>query len=204
VPGDGTDCTAVAPSAAAAPGGAVWVAWSGTFCAASGPRALLLAPGTTTAAVGPLIAPGAAENVLLPTALSTALAVRPDGSAVLAYAGTGRVLAWRAGAGEEPVQLATTGDRTTDAVLAAAEPSTGRVWAAWRDPAKGALVVRRSDADGRTFGSARPITPPLLLGDLERNLGTWTIAADDGRLVVAFAVPGSSSRAGSAWYTVLR
>jgi hypothetical protein len=75
---------------------------------------------------------------------------------------------------------------------------------AWRDPVKGTLFVRRTQTDGRTFGSARAVPVPPLLDELEQRLGQWTIVADDGRLVVVFAVPGSSGRPGSAWYTVLR
>jgi hypothetical protein len=201
-PGDGTDCQPTAPALAAG-GGTAWLAWTGAFCAASGPRATLVAPGGTAAALGPLAAPGALANVLLPTQLTTALAVRPDGSALVAYPGDGTVLAWPVG-DAAPIELARTGERTSDTVLAAAEPTTGRVWVAWRDPVKGTLFVRRSGADGRSFGSARAVPVPLLLDELEQRLGQWTIVADDDRLVVAFAVPGSSGRAGSAWYTDLR
>jgi hypothetical protein len=103
----------------------------------------------------------------------------------------------------EPIEVGRTGTATTDTALVAAEPTTGRVWVAWRDPVKRTLLVRRSEADGRTFGPARILSPPLGLPDRDRNGGEWTIAAGDGRVVVAFAVRGLSLDPGSAWYMTL-
>jgi len=201
LPADGSDCSPVAPNLIAA-ADRMWLAWTGALCTDSGPRVVAIDPATGTPGV-PLRAPAALPGLLLPSQQVTSLAVRPDGGAVLAYPGLGRVLLWHAG-DAAPIELGRTGNSTTDAALVAAEPTSGRVWAAWRDPAKGTLVVRRSDGDGRTFGPARTVSPPLDLSDSDRRVGEWIIAAGDGRLVVAFSVRGLSSNPGSAWYTTLR
>ena len=182
----------------AASGGTAWLAWTGAFCLQSGPRAV------RAGALGEVLrAPGAQPNQLFPTQATTALDVRPDGSAVLAYPGPGTVLVWHAG-DVDPIEVGRTAPANADTTLVAAEPTTGRVWVAWRDPAKGVLHVRRSDPSGRRFGADRTLDPPLGATEQRRRTGDWTIAADDGRLVVAFSIPGLSSSPGSAWYTELR
>jgi hypothetical protein len=201
-PSDGTDCSAVAPTLAAA-ADRLWLAWTGALCTASGPRIVAVDPATGAALGIPARAPAALPGLLFPTQQLTSLAVRPDGGAVLAYPGESRVLVWHVG-DPEPIEVGRTGTSTTDIALVDAEPTSGRIWVAWRDPAKRTLLVRRSEPDGHTFGSVRALAPPLGLPERDRSGGDWTIAAADGRLVVAFAVRGLSVDPGSAWYTTLR